>query len=61
VIGVHTPRADYEKDVAKLREAIKGMASNTLSSSITKRESGTTIAAICGRRSLWSIVRASFD
>jgi thiol-disulfide isomerase/thioredoxin len=25
VIGVHTPRADYEKDVAKLREAIKGM------------------------------------
>ena len=25
VIGVHTPRADYEKDVAKLREAVKRM------------------------------------
>ena len=25
VIGVHTPRADYEKDVAKLREAINRM------------------------------------
>jgi thiol-disulfide isomerase/thioredoxin len=25
VIGVHTPRADYEKDVAKLREAIIGL------------------------------------
>lgn len=25
VIGVHTPRADYEKDVAKLRDAIKRM------------------------------------
>jgi thiol-disulfide isomerase/thioredoxin len=25
VIGVHTPRADYEKDVAKLRDAVKRM------------------------------------
>ena len=25
VIGIHTPRADYEKDVAKLREAIVRM------------------------------------
>jgi thiol-disulfide isomerase/thioredoxin len=25
VIGVHTPRADYEKDLAKLREAVKRM------------------------------------
>ena len=25
VIGVHTPRADYEKDVARLREAVKRM------------------------------------
>jgi thiol-disulfide isomerase/thioredoxin len=25
VIGVHTPRADYEKDVTKLREAVKRM------------------------------------
>jgi len=25
VIGVHTPRADYEKDVAKLREAVRRM------------------------------------
>jgi thiol-disulfide isomerase/thioredoxin len=25
VIGVHTPRAEYEKDVTKLREAIKRM------------------------------------
>ena len=25
VIGVHTPRADYEKDVAKLREAVTRM------------------------------------
>jgi thiol-disulfide isomerase/thioredoxin len=26
VIGVHTPRADYEKEVPRLREAIKKMA-----------------------------------
>jgi thiol-disulfide isomerase/thioredoxin len=25
VIGVHTPRADYEKDVARLRKAVKEM------------------------------------
>jgi len=50
VIGIHTPRADYEKDVSKLKEAITRMGISSPLSSMNNRRCFAITFAISGHR-----------
>ena len=55
VIGVHTPRAEYEKDVTKLGDAITKMRIKFPLWSRTSKRFFVTTFAIFGHRNSWSM------